>query len=138
MNKCTTRPPSAPAGYLVDKPRPFSSQVLESSIDIADCQRNMRHSLTAVRTDLADGSLRAKRLQQQNEGTTYRDHCLLDPLLLDFLAIQRFRSEKAAILSDRLVEVPYGYRNMIQVVRKHATTILRSAPAIMGHPFAFS
>lgn len=103
----------------VDEPCALGFEVLEGSLDGNDCIGDVMETLTLVGQESTHGGFIPQRGQQLNERSPHREHCLLDTLGLDDLAIQRLHAIPLSIAVQRGVEVSNGDGDVIEVEELH-------------------
>ena len=119
MDKGDAGAPSTGAGDLVDESDALLTQMLEGDVDRRNGEGNMVQALAPALEEAADRRVGAERLQQLDEGSSHRDHRLLDTLSLHHLAIQRLNPISRPVVVECLLQIMHRNGDVVEIQQLH-------------------
>lgn len=130
MHKRDLRPASPDPRFAIDETGSLCLQVSQGVLDIGHGVSDMVETFTILGQELPDRGFIPQRLQELNERTTDRDHCLFDSLGLDLLPVDGACPVARLVALESQVQVPHGNGDVVKIQQLHGATVLATLGAV--------
>jgi len=119
MDERDLEPEQPSMGLLVDHVDALLGELGQLLTQVAHLERDVMHTRSALREELADRRFRTERGEQLDAAFTDPNRRRLDPLRLDDVALLQLGAEQSAVGLDRLVQVLDRNSEMVDPLRPH-------------------